>query len=154
MKVIIMSPTTNGEIGRRVFEDGLNRRDAHVFDELVAPDYVNHEAGDMLVEAAGPQDWSDVLARLSASFPDISWAVLRTVAQDDHVWLETRMSGTHEGSFFGIAPTRRHFAVRQVHMLRVQSGLVREHWAVRDDLGVLVQLGAIEPPTPSRAEKR
>jgi predicted ester cyclase len=64
------------------------------------------------------------------------------------------MSGTHRGAFFGIAPTGEHFAVRQVHMLRLQDGLIRDHWAVRDDLGVLVQLGAVEPPTPSRAMAR
>jgi predicted ester cyclase len=149
-----MSLTTNATIARRVFEDGLNGRDASVFAELVAADYVNHERADMLVEASGPEDWSAVLERLSASFPDVSWAVLRTLAQDDHVWVETRMSGTHRGAFFGIAPTGREFAVRQVHMLRLQDGLIREHWAVRDDLGVLVQLGAVEAPTPSRAAAR
>jgi predicted ester cyclase len=149
-----MSLADNATIARRVFEDGLNGRDASVFEELVAADYVNHEGGDMLLEASGPKDWSDVLARLSASFPDVSWAVLRTMAQNDHVWVETRMSGTHEHAFFNIAPTGRRFAVRQVHMLRLADGKIREHWAVRDDLGVLVQLGALEPPTPSRAEAR
>lgn len=148
-----MSLATNAEISRRVFEDGLNRRDRAVFEELVAPDYVNHEGGDMLVEATGPQDWSEVLARLSASFPDISWRMRRTLAQEDHVWLETTMSGTHEGASFGIAPTGRRFEVRQVHMLRLQGGQIQEHWAVRDDLGVMIQLGAIEAPTPSRARQ-
>jgi predicted ester cyclase len=149
-----MSLTTNAEIGRRVFEDGLNRADDAVFEKLVAPDYINHEGGDMLLQATGPRDWSDVQARLSASFPDVAWQVLRTVAQDDHVWVETRMSGTHEGDFFGVAPTGRHFEVRQVHMLRLHDDQIKEHWAVRDDLGVLVQLGALEPPTPSRAGPR
>jgi predicted ester cyclase len=148
-----MSLITNAEIARRVFEDGLNRRDPAVFEELVAPDYVNHEGGDMLLEATGPQDWSDVLARLSASFPDISWRVLRTLAQGDHVWVQTTMSGTHEGAFFAIAPTGRHFEVRQVHMLRLHNRQIQEHWAVRDDLGLLIQLGAVEPPTPSRARQ-
>src|SRR3954454_17275569 len=145
-----MSLTTNASTARRVFEDGLTRRDASVFDELVAADYVNHEGQDMLLQASGPQDWSDVLARLAASFPDVAWTVLRTVAEGDHVWVETRMSGTHEHAFFGIAPTGRSFAVRQVHMLRLADGLICEHWAVRDDLGVLVQLGAVEAVTPSR----
>lgn len=149
-----MSLAGNATIARRVFEDGLNARDASVFEELVAADYVNHEGGDMLLEASGPKDWSDVLERLSASFPDVSWTVLRTLAQNDHVWVETRMSGTHEHAFFNIAPTGRRFAVRQIHMLRLADGKIREHWAVRDDLGVLVQLGALEPPTPSRAEAR
>src|SRR5690349_13208862 len=149
-----MSLATNATIARRVFEDGLNRRDASVFEALVAADYVNHEGADMLLKSSGPKDWSDVVARLSASFPDVSWTVLRTVAEDDRVWVETRMSGTHEGDFFGHAPTGRRFAVRQVHMLRIADGKIHEHWAVRDDLGVLVQLGAVEAPTPSRAAAR
>ena len=149
-----VSLTANTTIARRVFEEGLNRRDASAFEELVAADYVNHEAGDMLLEAVGPKDWSEVAARLSASFPDVSWEVLRTLAQDDHVWVETRMSGTHEHAFFGIAPTGRRFAVRQVHMLRLADGQIREHCAVRDDLGVLTQIGAVEPATPSRATAR
>ena len=64
------------------------------------------------------------------------------------------MSGAHEHAFFDIAPTGRRFAVRQVHMLRLADGQIREHWAVRDDLGVLIQLGALKPPTPSRAKAR
>src|SRR3954451_24173166 len=109
-----MSESTNAVIARRVFEEGMNRRDASVFTELVAPDYVNHEAADMLVTASGPKDWSDVLARLSASFPDVSWAVLRTLAHGDDVWLETRLSGPHEGAFFGLELTGRRFEVRQI----------------------------------------
>ena len=61
------------------------------------------------------------------------------------------MSDTHDGAFFGIPPTGRRLVVRQAHMLRLHDGLIREHWAVRDDLGVLVQLGAVESPTPSCA---
>lgn len=39
-------------------------------------------------------------------------------------------------------------------MLRIDEALIREHWAVRDDLGILVQLGAVAPPAPSRAAAR
>lgn len=44
--------------------------------------------------------------------------------------------------------------VRQVPMLRIDDGRIREHWAARDDLAVLVQSGAVEPPTLSRAVAR
>jgi predicted ester cyclase len=147
-----MTLDTNSEAVRQVFEDGLNGRDRAVLDALVAADYVNHETpGGMGAGSLGPQNWSDVLERLAASFPDVSWRVLRTLAQGDQVWAETAMSGTHEAAFFGFAPTRRRFEVRQVHMLRLADGLIREHWAVRDDLGVLVQLGLVESPTPAQS---
>ena len=51
-----MSLTTNAIVARRVFEDGLNGRDASVFEELVGADYINHEGQDMLLEASGPKD--------------------------------------------------------------------------------------------------
>jgi predicted ester cyclase len=55
------------------------------------------------------------------------------------------MSDTYAGAFFGIPPTGRRLAVRQAHMLRLHHRVIGEHWAVRDVLGVLVQLGAVEP---------
>ena len=139
------------EVARRVFEDGLNKGDRSVFDELVAPDYINHEGANLPVTCRGPQNWMDVHTRLAAAFPDISWSVLRSLADGDQVWLETTMSGTHEGTFFGYQPTGRRFQVRQVHMLRIAEGLIHEHRAVRDDLGVMLQLGLVSLPTPAAA---
>ena len=142
-----MTPNTISDSARRIFEEGLNRRDRVVFDALVAEDYVNHEApGGIGAATRGPDNWLEVVERLGASFPDISWRVRRTVEEGDQVWVETTMSGTHKAMFFGFPPTGRHFEVRQIHLLRFADGLIREHSAVRDDLGVLIQLGLIESP--------
>ena len=84
--------------------------------------------------------------RLETAFPDVSWRVLRSLADGDQVWLETTMSGTHEGVFLGHPPTGLRFEVHQVHILRIADGLIREHWAVRDDLGMLTQLGLAPVP--------
>ena len=51
--------------------------------------------------------------------------------------------GRHTGQFLGRAPTNQPVAFRQVHIVRFQDGKVVEHWAVRDDLGLGRQLGAI-----------
>jgi predicted SnoaL-like aldol condensation-catalyzing enzyme len=37
-------------------------------------------------------------------------------------------------------------AVELAYMFRVMDGKITEHWAVRDDLGMLQKLGAISPP--------
>ena len=34
-------------------------------------------------------------------------------------------------------------AARQSHWFRVEEGKLTEHWAVRDDLGMMQQLGAL-----------
>jgi predicted ester cyclase len=37
--------------------------------------------------------------------------------------------------------------VELAHMFRVTDGKISEHWAVRDDLGMMQQLGVLPPPT-------
>jgi predicted ester cyclase len=86
---------------------------------------------------------------LSAAFPDMHMAIDDVLAEGDKVVVQTTMSGTHQGPFWGIAPTGRRFAQRQVHVFRIVAGKVAEHWAIRDDLGFLQQLGAA--PAPGRA---
>ena len=54
------------------------------------------------------------------------------------------MVGTHEGELMGVAPTgRRVAAAQQSHWFRVVEGKVAEHWAVRDDLSMMKQLGVM-----------
>jgi predicted ester cyclase len=54
--------------------------------------------------------------------------------------------GRHTGEFMGLAPTRRSFAFRQIHIVRFQDGKGIEHWAVPDDLDLARQLGPIPRP--------
>jgi len=67
---------------------------------------------------------------LSGAFPDMHMAIDDVVAEDDKVVLQTTMSGTHQGPFWGIPPTGRRFAQRHVHVLRIVDGKVVEHWDV------------------------
>ncbi len=46
--------------------------------------------------------------------------------------------------------TGRRFTVRQFHLFRLADGRLAEHIAVRDDLGMMTQLGFI-PPRPGTA---
>ena len=66
------------------------------------------------------------------------------------------MTGTHDGPFHGIPATHRPTAARQIHVLTFNdTGLITEHLAVRDDVTVLRQLGALPStagPTPQGAD--
>jgi steroid delta-isomerase-like uncharacterized protein len=147
-----MSLEANKLVARRIWDDVFNKRNLGAADELVAPDAINHEAAPG-VPARGPESLKAAVSWLSAAFPDMHMAIDDLVAEDDKVVLQTTLSGTHQGSFMGIAPTGRRFAQRQVHILRIKDGQAVEHWAVRDDLGFLQQLGAAPAP-PARTEAR
>ena len=94
---------------------------------------------------------------LRTAFRDLVWTTENEVVEDDLVVTYGTLSGRQTGDFVvwtpdaaverAFAPTGRTFAVRQAHFQRIADGRVIEHWAVRDDQGMGLQLGWI-PPTP------
>jgi steroid delta-isomerase-like uncharacterized protein len=141
-----MSLDANKTLARRIWDDVFNNRNLGVADELVALDALNHEAAHG-APSRGPESLQAAVTWLSAAFPDMHMAIDDVIAEGDKVVLQTTMSGTHQGWFMGMSPTGRRFAQRQVHFLRIQDGKAVEHWAVRDDLGFLQQLGAAPAPS-------
>jgi predicted ester cyclase len=59
----------------------------------------------------------------------------------DSVNDEAIMTGQHTGIFNGIEPTGKSIAHKQVHIFTIGGGQITRHRAVRDDLGLLLQLG-------------
>ena len=94
---------------------------------------------------------------LRAAFSDLVWTTESDVVEDDLVVTYGTLSGRQTGEFVvwtpdgtvdrAFVPTGKSFTVRQAHFQRIADGLVIEHWAVRDDQGMAIQLGWI-PPTP------
>lgn len=50
--------------------------------------------------------------------------------------------GTHEGEFFGIAPTGRAIQFETGDAMRVVDGRIAEHWGVANLFSLMEQLGA------------
>ncbi|MGW5312038.1 ester cyclase [Nocardia thailandica] len=138
---------------------------------LVHPAAINREAmaEPPPTRGTGPAAFHATGEWLRAAFSDLVWATEQEVVQDDLVVTYGTMSGRQTGDFVvwtpegaverAFAPTGRTFTVRQAHFQRIVDGLVTEHWAVRDDQGMAVQLGWL-PPSPGyllrchRATKR
>ena len=60
---------------------------------------------------------------------------------------EELMAQDYLGPLNGVVPpTGKRFASRQSHWFRVAGGKLAEHWATREDLVTMVQLGVIQPP--------
>ena len=80
---------------------------------------------------------------LRRAFPDLHFTIEELVAEGDTVAGRVTMSGTHLGPFQGIPPTGRSFQQNHMHFVRFRDGKAIEHRAVRDDLGMMRQLGVI-----------
>ena len=137
-----MSAEENKAVVRRYIEEVWNRHNIDAADELVSPDYLNH--------APSAEEYRHGIAGVKHSlnwlfsvFPDHRYDIEDAAADGDTVAVRGTCSGTHEGELWDIAPTGERFAVQQSHWFRVSDGKVTEHWAVRDDLGMLKQLGVL-----------
>ena len=130
---------------RRTFEEVFNQGNLALVDELVAPDFLDHEVPPGM-NNRGPDSTRQIARMLWTAFPDLHFTIEELVAEADTVAGRVTMRGTHLGPFQGIAPTGRSFQQAHMHFVRFRGGLAIEHRAVRDDLGMMRQLGLIAAP--------
>ncbi|MGD9694815.1 MAG: ester cyclase [Thermoleophilia bacterium] len=123
----------------------FNRGELDRVEEFVTPDFVNHEAWPG--EDSGFEGFRLRLQRLREAFPDFHMTVEDVIAEGDTVAYRATISGTHRGALLGMEPTGRSFSgVQHIHFLRMRDGRASEHWASRDDLGMMHQLGLAPVP--------
>lgn len=138
----------NKEQFRRTYEEMFNEGDLALADELIAPDFLNHEAPPG--KNYGPASMRGLITWLRTAFPDLHFTIEELVAEGDTVAGRVTMSGTHLGPFQGIPATGRSFEQAHMHFVRLRDGKAIEHRAVRDDLGMMRQLGVIAAPADAR----
>jgi len=132
----------NRAVVMRYIEEVWNRHDLDAIDGLVSSEYVNHAASTEEYRHGGARRiWEWILS----VFPDHRFDVEDVAADGETVAVRGTMVGTHEGELMGITPTGKRVAAQQSHWFRVVDGKVAEHRAVRDDLGMLQQLGVMPP---------
>jgi putative oxidoreductase len=104
-------------LARRYFDDVWNQGKVDVLDELLAPEYVNHtpSAGN---PPPGPNGLKPIVLALRRAFPDLHFAIEDVIETSDAVVIRTRMTGTHRGDLFGIAPTHRTVDVMRPFLTR------------------------------------
>jgi pimeloyl-ACP methyl ester carboxylesterase/predicted ester cyclase len=132
---------------QRLF-DAITSGDLDIIDTLVSADFVDHGAPPGIVPP-GPDGYKMTMGLLREAM-QMTWTLIEIVAQDERVMAWVRCEGRHVGQFFDIPPTGREFSFEAMHVFRVEDEVVREHWAVRDDLGLFRQIGLIDPVTKAR----
>ena len=119
-------------------------------EQLVHPDFVNNEADPE--RRNGPTGAAATSEWLRSCFGELRYDVHRVFIDGDVAAAYVTMHGTHEGGLPpGVPATHKPFAVKHVHLFRfADDGRVVEHSAVRDDLGMVMQLGLLPPPPAAR----
>jgi predicted SnoaL-like aldol condensation-catalyzing enzyme len=122
---------------RAVFDLG----DVSAVDRYLAPDFFNHVTGrsgtedfKRLATELGSTERSNVIEFMVAegNLVVAFMTITRTVPQNTTIFGQAIEGGPDQS-----------YTVHHVHIYRVAEGKIREHWALRDDISMLRQLGAI-----------
>ncbi len=113
--------------------------DDGVLDDLVADDLVNHAAGPQ-----GREGLRAILETIDSDLGPTSVEQHHLVGEGDLVAQHLTLHVQHRGSTMpllaGVPVTGRTASWSFIHLWRVADGVVVEHWACRDDMGLLEQL--------------
>lgn len=134
-------PIAYTELCVQVNQDLFGKRRLELADELLAPDFLDHEAPPG--SPRGPESAKRTVEWLHSGLDDLDYEIEDVFGAGDRVALRVTLHATHARTFLGREPTGRRFSMAQIHIFRFANGRIAEHWATRDDLGMMRQIGAM-----------
>jgi steroid delta-isomerase-like uncharacterized protein len=137
-----MSIEQHKAIARRWSEELWGQGNLAVADEIIAPDYIRHDPGDPF-PAHGPEDVKRIVTMLRAMLPDMRIVVEDMVAEGDKVVSRYSSTATDTQGYMGQPPSGKVIHAVGIQLFRFAGNKIVESWAVRDDLGILRQLGLV-----------
>jgi steroid delta-isomerase-like uncharacterized protein len=129
-------------ISRRFLEEAFNSGKLDVVDELVAPEFVNHDAA-LPEPTVGIEAAKASINGYREAFPDLRLTVEQQLAEGELVTTRWSARGTHQGELMGMAATGKQATVTGITIDRIVEGRLVESWTNWDTLGLMQQLGVI-----------
>lgn len=128
----------NQEAVRRFMTEAFGGGNLSVVDEMISPDFIEHQPG---MRSGDREGVKRLIGYLHQALPDLTYTFEDMIASGDTVWARVHAHGTHLGTFMGLAPTGRAITVELIEINRFQDGKVVEHWGITDRLAAMEQLG-------------
>jgi ketosteroid isomerase-like protein len=136
-----MTIEQNRELIRR-FDDAVAAGDVDALDELCTQDMVNHS-----LAPERPKGLEGTREFIRTGMPQLNedgWADSVMVAEGDYVvQFGVRGGSWRGGPFLGIDADPGPYSREVAFCYRIEDGKIAERWAMRDDLTMLRQLGAL-----------
>ena len=129
----------NKQIVARFNREAIEQGRIEAFDELIAPDFINHTAPAGMPK--GPEGMVRfILDVIRPAFPDLRVTIYDQIAEGDKVVTRKAFHATHSGPFMGIPATGKSIVFPIIDIVRLRDGQYIEHWGIRDTYTVLKQL--------------
>jgi steroid delta-isomerase-like uncharacterized protein len=136
----------NKEIIRKYFkaidEEGKTAN-AEILNEFLAEDFIEHDPAPGIPPTR--DGWKQLFKMFAEATPGYH-VINDLIAEDDRVVAHITAYGKHIGTIFGIPATNKEFSMKGIVIWRLKNGKITEHWAQNDMVGMMIQLGVMQPP--------
>jgi steroid delta-isomerase-like uncharacterized protein len=140
-----MSPEESNKALVRRFYEEIDAGNLDAMDELVAEDYLNHSPFPFPTPP-GREGLKQAFRILWEATPG-THEIEDQLADGDKVVTRLTAHGRHDGDLPGPIPaTGNELHMSAVAIHRIADGKIAEHWSGKDELGLMIQLGVVEPP--------
>ena len=107
----------------------INDHRLELIDEYWTEDTIQH---DPMIDN-GREPFKMFIKGWLNAMPDLRWdPILASVASYDQVWIYGRYSGTFKNDWMGIPANNKQVEFTAAEILRVENGMIAEHWDVLD----------------------
>lgn len=120
----------NKAVVKRFNEEFLVKGDVSAFDEIVAPDFINHTAPAGSNDRNATRDF--ILLLLHPAMPDLQLEIFDMIAEDDKVVTRKAFTGTLTGAFLGQPATGKKATLRIIDIIQLRDGQYIAHWSIRE----------------------
>ena len=141
------------DISRRVFEEIWNNKNLNAADEVIASDYVHHDAQSPPVPD-GIDGYKEFVSHYLNAFPDLRLTIEDQISDGQTIVSRWTATGTHNGDLPGIPRTGRRFSVTGMTIARIRNGKFVESWGNWDTLRLMQQLGVVPAEAKGRAAEK
>ena len=135
----------NKALVTRLVEEGLNRRNVDIIDDVYAEGYVHHWGTKYELPL---DEYKASVRRVYEGLPDLTATVEHMVAEDDKVMVRYRFRGTHQGELAGVEPSGNEIEWTSTFTYRIDEGRIQEDW---EDYDYSAFPSLLEGEEPERA---
>ena len=140
-----MSTEANKQLFRRLIDEVFHKGNLDLFDELAHADFIEHEQPDPSM-GSGAETAKAMIAMARSAFPDLTVQIDSLIAEGDLIAARCTWRGTQRGEFMGVPASGKSVEFEVIDMIRFRDGRLSEHWGQSDMMGLMMQIGAMEPP--------
>jgi steroid delta-isomerase-like uncharacterized protein len=145
---VSISTVENKALVRRLVEEGWNKGNIAVIDEVLSPDYVLHgPSPDTQIDR---EVYKQAVSMYRSAFPDFRFTIEDMIAEGEKVVIRWTIQGTHKGEYMGIAPTGKNVTLTGISIRRIAGRTIREEWLASNMLSFMQQMGVV----PSQDQTR